>query len=230
MRQFVGDAGTICARLDDVRGRISAAAAHSGRAVSDIEILIATKYVALEDMPVLAAAGVQLVGESRAQDLVAKHDRFADLFTWDFIGHLQSRKARLVLPRVRRIHAVSRMSAVQELDRRTQNMVDVLLEINIAEEPQKPGVVPGEVERFLTEASSHQRVSFSGLMCMPPLSDDPEHAAPYFARTRELAERLSAAWRGRYTLQHLSMGTSADYEVAVREGATTVRLGTSVLF
>jgi len=230
MRQAVCDPGTISTRLADARRRIAAAAAQAGRPSSEIELLVATKYVALEDMPALAEAGVKLVGESRAQDLVAKHDRFADLFTWDFIGHLQSRKTRLVVPRVRRIHAVSSISAVQELDRRTQNMVDVLLEVNMAEEPQKPGVAPGEVERFLAAASSHERVSFSGLMCMPPLSDDPQHAAPYFARTRELASRLSAAWNGRYTFRHLSMGTSADYEVAVREGATIVRLGTSVLF
>lgn len=230
MRQFVGSVQTIVERLAAVRGKVAEAAAAAGRPAAAVEILIATKYVALEDMPVLAEAGVRLIGESRAQDLVAKHDRFGESFTWDFIGHLQSRKTRLVMPRVRRIHGVSGMSAVQELQRRTQNMVDVLLEVNIGEEPQKPGVWPGDVDSFLEEAQGCDRVTFSGLMCMPPLLDDPAEAASYFARTRELANRLSAAWDGRYTFQHLSMGTSADYEVAVREGATTVRLGTSVLF
>lgn len=230
MRRFVGDAATIAARLVEVNERVAAAAKLAGRDPTDVEVLIATKYVAVDDMAVVAAAGVRLVGESRAQDLVAKHDRYADLFTWDFIGHLQSRKARLVVPRVRRLHAISTISAVQELQRRAQNMVDVLLEVNIAEEPQKPGVLPSAVDRFLEQAAGYDRVSFSGLMCMPPLVEDPEEAAPYFARTRDMASRLSAAWAGRYTFEHLSMGTSADYEVAVREGATTVRLGASVLF
>lgn len=230
MRQFVGEASTIAARLAEVNERVAVAAATAGRDPAAVEVLIATKYVAADDMPVVAAAGVRLVGESRAQDLVAKHDRFGDLFTWDFIGHLQSRKTKLVLPRVRRLHAISSISAVQELQRRAQNMVDVLLEVNIGDEPQKPGVMPAAVDDFLELAAGCDLVSFSGLMCMPPLTDDPEQAAPYFARTRELASRLSPAWAGRYTFQHLSMGTSADYEVAIREGATTVRLGTSVLF
>jgi uncharacterized pyridoxal phosphate-containing UPF0001 family protein len=122
------------------------------------------------------------------------------------------------------------LSVVQELQHRAENKVDVLLEVNIAGEESKSGLAPTEIDAFLDEASPYDAVRFSGLMCMPPLTERPEDAALYFARTRELAAQLSAAWSGRYTFDHLSMGTSADYEVAVREGATTVRVGTSVLF
>ena len=230
MRKSVVDVETVADRLAEVRERVDTAAGSAGRSPGDVELLIATKYVDVDDMGTLAEAGVALVGESRAQDLVAKHDRYGELFTWDFIGHLQSRKTKLVLPRVRRIHSISTLSAVQELQRRAENMVDVLLEVNIGEEQTKAGVRPEAVDAFLEEAAGCEMVSFTGLMCMPPLATRPEEAAPYFTRTRELAERLSAAWNGRYTFRHLSMGTSADYEVAVREGATTVRVGTGVLF
>jgi pyridoxal phosphate enzyme (YggS family) len=230
MRQFVGDTAVVRERLAEVRERIDAAATAAGRRPEDVELLVASKYVALEDMAVLAEAGVRLVGESRAQDLVAKHERFADAFVWDFIGHLQSRKTKLVLPLVRRLHSVWTTSVVQELQHRAEKKVDVLLEVNIAAEPSKSGLTPTQVDAFLDEASACDAVCFSGLMCMPPLTERPEDAAVHFARTRELAERLSAAWSGRYTFDHLSMGTSADYEVAVLEGATTVRVGTSVLF
>jgi pyridoxal phosphate enzyme (YggS family) len=209
---------------------MDAAAAAAGRRADEVELLVASKYVALDDMAVLAEAGVQLVGESRAQDLVVKHRRFGDAFTWDFIGHLQSRKTRLVLPLVRRLHSVWTMSVVQELQHRAEKKVDVLLEVNIGDEPSKSGLISTQVDGFLEQASAYEAVSFSGLMCMPPLTERPDDAARYFARTREMAQRLSAAWGGRYTFDHLSMGTSADYEVAVREGATTVRVGSSVLF
>jgi len=190
---------------------------------------VATKYVAADDMGVLTEAGISLVGENRAQDLVAKHARFGDAFTFDFIGHLQSRKVKLVLRLVRLIHSVSTASVVEELQSRAQNPVDVLLEVNIGDEASKSGIAPADVDRFLDEGTVHDRVRFAGLMCMPPLEADPERAAPYFARTRELAADLSTRWAGRYTFAQLSMGTSADYEVAVREGATIVRVG-SVLF
>ena len=223
-------AETVRRNLAEVRDEIAAAAARAGRDPAAVEIVAATKYVPVEEMGALAEAGVAVVGENRAQDLEAKRERFADAFTWDFIGHLQSRKTKLVVPRVRRLHSISTLSAVQELQRRAENMVDVLLEVNIGEEASKSGLAPAAVDAFLDESASCDMVSFTGLMCMPPLTDRPEDAAPYFARTRELAERLSAVWNGRYTFLHLSMGTSADYEVAVREGATTVRVGTGVLF
>jgi pyridoxal phosphate enzyme (YggS family) len=172
---------------------------------------------------------VRLVGENRAQDLAAKHERYGDEFVWDFIGHLQSRKTKVVLPLVRLIHSVDSMSVVKELQARSTNTTRVLLEVNIGGEETKSGVPPGQVDAFLEEAAAYDRVEFAGLMCMPPLGLEASSSASYFARTRELAARLSAAWRGRYTFAILSMGTSADYDVAVGEGATIVRVG-SVLF
>jgi pyridoxal phosphate enzyme (YggS family) len=172
---------------------------------------------------------VRLIGENRAQDLAAKHALYGAAFEYHFIGHLQSRKTKLVLPLVSLIHSVGSMSVVQEIERRATNETEVLLEVNIAGEDSKSGVSPVRVDALLEEAAALSKVRFTGLMCMPPLFDDPEEARPYFATTRELAERLSTTWHGTYTFEQLSMGTSADYEVAAQEGATIVRVG-SVLF
>jgi pyridoxal phosphate enzyme (YggS family) len=229
VREYRGTAQDVRRRYAEVRERVDEAAAVSGRHGRDVEILVATKYVAAEGMGVLAEAGVKLVGENRAQDLLAKHQRYGDTFVWDFIGHLQSRKTKLVLPLVRLIHSVDSMSVVKEVQQRSANTTTVLLEVNIGGEETKSGVPPERLDAFLEEAATYDRVEFAGLMCMPPLGPDARASAPYFARTRELAERLSASWRGRYTFAVLSMGTSADYDIAVREGATIVRVG-SVLF
>lgn len=229
MKQFSESADHVRDRLAEVRRHVDEAADAAGRRGSDVEILVATKYVAADDMGVLREAGVRLVGENRAQDLAVKHERWGDNFVFDFIGHLQSRKTKQVLPLVRLIHSVCTMSVVQELESRSQNTTKVLLEVNIGGEATKRGVPLAEVDAFLEQASVCGLVRFDGLMCMPPLGVEPEEAAPYFARTRELAERLTVAWGGRYTFTKLSMGTSADYEVAVREGATIVRVG-SILF
>ena len=229
MTEFAGDEESVRARLAEVRERVAAAAQASGRGGELVEILVATKYVPVEHMRALVQAGVLLVGENRAQDLVAKHASYGDAFVWDFIGHLQSRKTKLVLPIVRLIHSVCTMSVVQEIQARAERPVRVLLEVNLSGEETKSGLRPDAVAAFLEAASACDKVGFAGLMCMPPLFDDPEQARPLFARAREYAQRLSEEWRGRYTFAHLSMGTSADYEVAVQEGATIVRVG-SVLF
>jgi PLP dependent protein len=229
VKQFSGTADQVRRRFEEVSERVDEAARRAGRSGADVEILVATKYVAADDMGVLREAGVALVGENRAQDLVAKHERFAGDFVFDFIGHLQSRKVKLVLPLVRLIHSVSTMSVVEELQARAQNPVPVLLEVNIAGEESKSGVAVAELDGFLEQAEACDKVSFTGLMCMPPLLPEPANAAPYFAQTRRLAGELSARWAGRYTFAQLSMGTSADYQVAVQEGATIVRVG-SILF
>ena len=229
MKQFSGTADHVRRRFAEVRERVDEAAGHAGRAGDEVEVLVATKYVAAADMGVLRDAGVRLVGENRAQDLVAKHELFGGDFVFDFIGHLQSRKVKLVLPLVRLIHSVSTTSVVEELQGRAQNPVNVLLEVNIAGEESKAGVAVAEADRFLDEVAACDKVSFTGLMCMPPLFADPELAAPYFAQARQFAADLSTRWAGRYTFAELSMGTSVDYQVAVREGATIVRVG-SVLF
>ena len=229
MKQFQVSAASIRERFGEVEERVAAAAASAGRDPARVTVLVATKYVVADDMGVLRDAGIHLIGENRAQDLVAKHALYGDTFVYHFIGHLQSRKTKLVLPLVSLIHSVSSLSVVQEIEARAANATDVLLEVNIAGEDSKSGLAPGDVDTFLDEAAGFPKVRFCGLMCMPPLTAAAEDARPHFARTRELAQRLSTSWQGTYTFRQLSMGTSADYEVAAQEGATIVRVG-SVLF
>ncbi|HKF82997.1 MAG TPA: YggS family pyridoxal phosphate enzyme [Solirubrobacterales bacterium] len=178
-----------------------------------VEILVATKYVPLEEMGKLAEAGVRLVGENRQQDLAAKHERWGDAFTWDFIGNLQSRKVKQVLPLCRLIHSVATDSALDQLGRHAGPETEVLIEVNLSGEDGKGGIDPAELAAFIERCP----VSVGGLMTMPPFSPDPEHSRPYFTRLAELAAA--------HGLPRLSMGTSQDWRVAVEEGATIVRLG-----
>ena len=229
VKRYQGSAEHVRERFAEVEARVAAAAQAAGRAAAEVEILVATKYVDVDGLAVLREAGVRLIGENRAQDLVAKHELYGDAFDYHFIGHLQSRKTRLVLPVVSLIHSVASLSVVQEIESRAANATDVLLEVNIGGEVSKSGVPLEHVDAFLEEASACRKARFTGLMCMPPLFDDAEQARPFFVRARELAQRLSTRWSGTYTFDQLSMGTSADYQVAVQEGATIVRVG-SVLF
>ncbi len=219
------DPARVRERLAQAHAAIEAACSRAGRDPADVEILAATKYVPLELMGALAEAGVRLVGENTAQDLIAKQERWGDAFTWDFIGHLQSRKAKQVLPRVRMIHSVESDSVVAQLERHASRPARVLLEVNVAGEASKYGVPVEEVERFVERASARAHVTFAGLMTMPPFAERAEEARPYFARLRELGEGLRAGWAPRHEFNRLSMGTSQDYEVAAEEGATIVRLG-----
>jgi PLP dependent protein len=204
------DAGRVAANLERVREQIAGA----GRDPDTVEILAATKYVPLEELPVLAAAGIGLLGENRAQDLAAKAQAQPGRFTWDFIGHLQSRKVGQVLPHVRYIHSVASDSALEQLRRHGNEDTQVLVEVNVAQEPGKSGVFPAELPAFLKRCP----VRVVGLMTMPPLAARAEDSRPYFAALRGLAEA--------HGLAQLSMGTSQDYLAAVQEGATIVRLGT----
>ena len=175
-----------------------------------VTIVAATKYVSLEEMGVLAEAGVEVVGENRAQDLLAKHAAYRDAFRWHFIGHLQSRKAKVVNDTCELVHSLASESAARRLE------VPALVEVNLSGEETKSGIAPDQLDDFLALAGDVR-----GLMTMPPLADDPESSRPYFRRLRELAEA--------HGLTELSMGTSQDYRVAAEEGATLVRVG-SVLF
>ena len=187
------------------------------RAGGGVEILVATKYVPLEEMGALADAGVDLVGENRQQDLAAKQERWKDAFEWDFIGNLQSRKVRQLLPACRLIHSVGTASAAAEIAKRGGAGTEVLVEVNVSGEEGKAGIPPGRLPEMI-EALSPARVT--GLMTMPPFSIDPEASRPHFARLAELAAE--------HGLRRLSMGTSQDWEVAVDEGATIVRLGSTL--
>ena len=205
------------ANLSELYERIADAAATAGRDPAAVEVLAATKYVAAGELPVLAAAGVRLVGENRAQDLQEKVSMHGELFAWDFIGALQSRRVRAIIPHVRLIHSVASISALGELDRHRELArpgLEILIEVNVAREPGKPGIAPEELDDYIERSP----VPVTGLMCMPPLAADPEDSRRWFAALRELA-----AARG---LRRLSMGTSQDFAVAVQEGATIVRIGT----
>jgi len=192
----------------------------------DVEILAATKYVEAGDLTALREGGVTLVGENRTDALLEKQERFGDTFTWDFIGHVQSRKVRDLIGRVRLVHALDSLSAAGQMQSRAAEPVDCLLQVNVAGEDTKSGVPVTEVDAFLDELAPLDRVRLRGLMTMPPLTDDPEEARPWFSALRELRDRLRPRWAGRHDLDHLSMGTSQDYAVAAAEGATIVRVGT----
>ena len=181
-----------------------------------VEVLAAVKYVPLEELGKLAEAGVDLVGENRSQDLVAKAAAYPGVFRWHFIGQLQSRKVPQILPHVELIHSVASDSALRRLARHATPETEILVEVNVAGEAGKAGVAPAELGGFL--ARSPARVT--GLMTMPPATDDPEASRPYFAALRGLARR--------HGLARLSMGTSQDYRVAAEEGATIVRLGSTL--
>jgi hypothetical protein len=195
----------------------------------DVQILAATKYVDAGDLPALHEGGVWLVGENRSDALIAKQEAHRDLFTWDFIGHVQSRKVRDIAGRVRLIHAIDSLSACRRMQDLAEVTVDCLLQVNVAGEDTKAGVGLTDVDGFLDEVAALERVRFRGLMTMPPLVDDPNDARPWFAALRELRDRLAPAWEGRHNFLELSMGTSQDYEAAAAEGATIVRVG-SVLY
>jgi pyridoxal phosphate enzyme (YggS family) len=179
-----------------------------------VTVVVATKYVGLEEMTLLAEAGVEVVGENRAQDLVAKHARYADAFRWHFIGQLQSRKAKDVSALCELCHSLASSSAARRLT------IPALVEVNLAGEESKSGVPKAELAGFLAEARE-LGVDVRGLMTMPPLADDPERSRPFFRELRELA--------GEHGLPELSMGTSQDYHVAAEEGATLVRVGSVIL-
>jgi len=202
------------ANLAEVRERIAAAAARAGRAADDVELVAAVKYVPVEQLAALAEGGVRVVGENRAQDLEAKAAAHPDAFTWDFIGHVQSRKVKRIAPRVRLIHSVCTESVLEQLGRHAPPELRVLVEVNIAGEEGKSGVAPAALDAFIERCP----VPVVGLMTMPPLTPQAEDSRRWFAALRELA-----AARG---LPELSMGTTQDFEVAVEEGATLVRVGT----
>jgi uncharacterized pyridoxal phosphate-containing UPF0001 family protein len=182
---------------------------------TEVEILAAVKYVQAADLPALAEAGIELVGENRAQELLAKQEAHGDLFTWDFIGQLQSRKVKDVAPNVRLIHSLASESARDRLEQHPAR--EVLVQVNVAGEEGKAGIAPADLGGFIAACPA----PVSGLMTMPPPVERPEDNRRHFARLAELAAE--------HGLSRLSMGTTQDYVVAAEEGATIVRLG-SVLY
>ena len=214
-------------RLAVVDENIRGALERSGRSGETVRVLVATKYYAPEQLAELARAGVGLVGENRAEDLVEKQEEFGDRFEWHFIGHVQRRKARVVVPRVALVHSVDSARLVEEISKRaTEGGSDVLLQVNVADEESKYGVSEDEVESLLEAAAgTGGSVRVRGFMTIAPLVEDPEQVRHVFAKLRAIRDRLRESWSPHFDLSELSMGMSGDYEVAVEEGATVVRIG-----
>jgi PLP dependent protein len=211
------DADDVRRRLEVVRERIAAACDRAGRDPAAVDVLVATKYVAADQIGRLAEAGLTLAGENRAQSLVEKvAEPGADALRWEFIGHLQSRKVPDVLPHVSRIHSVSSDSVLKRLERHAdlaRPELDVLIEVNVSGEDAKSGIAPEELASVVDRCP----VPVAGLMTMPPHAERPDDSRRWFAALRDLADE--------HGLSVLSMGTTQDFEVAVEEGATVVRLG-----
>ena len=203
------DAGRVRENAERIREELAAAAGDR----PPPELLAAVKYVPLEELEVLAQAGVTLLGENRAQDLQAKAEAHPGAFRWHFIGQLQSRKVKDVLPHVELIHSVASDSALRKLGQHGTPDTEVLVEVDVAGEEAKAGIPPAELGGFIARCP----VTVAGLMAMPPFTEDPEASRPHFAALRELARE--------HGLRELSMGTSQDYAVAAGEGATIVRVG-----
>jgi PLP dependent protein len=219
-------------RLARVRENVAAALERSGRGSEEVRILVATKYFEPAQISILQDAGVDLLGENTAQDLVRKQEIFGDSFEWHFIGHLQRRKARVVVPRVSLIHSVDSVRLIQEIAKRAPEggAVEVLLQVNVSGEDSKYGVPEDEVEALLEAAAETKgKVRARGFMTLAPLVADPEDVRYVFAKLRAIRDRLRQIWSPHFDLSELSMGMSDDYEVAVEEGATLVRIGRTLI-
>jgi len=217
MASLSADRETVKFNLDRVRSEVADACQRVGRSPDEVKICVATKYVEAGAMDVLRDAGVRIAAENRLQDMIAKQERFGDEFDWHFIGAIQSRKVREIAARVSTIHSLGTESARDKLANLDTPAPKLLVQVNVSGEDSKQGVAPEELGTFIS--ATPQEVS--GLMTMPPLTDDPEGARSYFAKLKSLADE--------HGLTELSMGTSQDFAVAVEEGATLIRVG-SVLF
>jgi pyridoxal phosphate enzyme (YggS family) len=219
-------------RLARVRDGIAEALERSGRASDEVRVLVASKYYEPAQVSVLHEAGVELLGENTAQDLVRKQELFGDRFEWHFIGHLQRRKAKIVVPRVSLIHSVDSAKLIEELARRApqEGEIEVLFQVNVSGEDSKYGVAEGEIEGLLEAAArTGGRVLARGFMTIAPLVEDQEDVRYVFAKLRAIRDSLRQSWSPHFDLSELSMGMSGDYGVAVEEGATLVRIGRTLL-
>ena len=216
-------------RIQHVEERIQAACDRSGHNRNDVNIVAVTKYVSVEMTQTVLDQGVLHIGENRPQNAIPKWEALQGRGTWHFIGHLQSRKVKDVVGKFKYIHSLDRISLAEEVDKRAAaSGVEVLafVQVNVSGESTKQGLEPGEVEAFLQEMERYTHIKVIGLMTMAPIEEDPELTRPVFRRLRELRDELNAKKVTREPLTELSMGMSGDFEIAIEEGATWVRLGT----
>jgi PLP dependent protein len=218
-------------RLNVVQERVAEALRKGGRGPDEARILVAGKYYSPEQIAALSEAGVGLLGENRAEDLLEKQEMFGDVFEWHFIGHLQRRKAKQVVGRVALVHSVDSEKLVEELARRvSEEGIDVLIQVNVSGEESKYGVEEGEIEPLLEAAArSEGKVRARGLMTLAPLVERVEDVRYVFAKLRTIRDRLRGSWSPHFDLSELSMGMSNDYPVAVEEGATIIRIGRALI-
>jgi pyridoxal phosphate enzyme (YggS family) len=215
--------------LTDVQLKIAGAAAKSGRNPQDVELLVVSKTFGADRVREVVDAGQRLFGENRVQELLAKAPLLPDFLRWHLIGHLQSNKVRKVLPVVEALHGVDSVGIARDIDRIATELglfPKVYLEVNVAGEASKFGFSPGGLEAAMDEILSLGRLEVLGLMCVPPVSREAQDSRRYFVKLRELRDRLED--RAGIKLPGLSMGMSGDYEVAVEEGATVVRVGSAI--
>lgn len=216
-------------RIQQVERRIQAACERSGRRREDVSVVAVTKYVSLETTGLLLDEGIVHIGENRPQNAVPKWEALEGRGVWHFIGHLQSNKVKDVIGKFQYIHSLDRLSLAKELEKRAAAQgitVSAFLQVNVSGEASKHGVRPEEAANLLREIASYSHVRIIGLMTMAPIEDDPEQTRPVFRGLRELRDRLNAQQITKEPLTELSMGMSGDFEVAIEEGATWVRLGT----
>ncbi len=217
-------------RLEVVQGHVVEALCKSGRRPDEARILVAGKYYSQEQIAALAEAGVELLGENKAEDLLKNQETFGDTFEWHFIGHLQSRKAKQVVGRVALIHSVDSVKLIGKLaERAPEEGVDALLQVNVSGEESKYGVGEGEAESLLWAAAQTGKVWVRGFMTLAPLVADAEDVRYVFAKLEAIRDRLKDNWEPHFDLSELSMGMSNDYRVAVEEGATIIRIGRALL-
>ena len=219
-------------RLQTVWERVAAALRKGGRGPDEARVLAAGKYYSTEQTAALLRAGVELLGENKADDLLEKQERFGDAFEWHFIGHLQRRKARQVVGRVALVHSVDSERLIEELAGRApeEEGVDVLIQVNVSGEESKYGVEAGGVEQLLEAAARTEgKVRARGFTTLAPLVERAEDVRYVFAKLRTVRDRLRGSWNPHFDLSELSMGMSNDYPVAVEEGATIVRIGRALI-
>ena len=218
-------------RLARVREQITAALDRSGRDASQVRTLVASKYYSPDQVSILKDAGVTLLGENKSEDLAEKQELFGGDFEWHFIGHLQRRKAREVVPRVSLIHSVDSQRLIEELAKRApEEGVDALLQVNVSGEEAKYGASESEVERLLEEAAATEGVvRVRGFMTIAPQVEDPEDVRYVFAKLAAIRDSLRGVWASHFDLSELSMGMSVDYPVAIEEGATLLRIGRTLI-
>jgi pyridoxal phosphate enzyme (YggS family) len=222
---------SIAENLTEVRNRIVAAAQRAGRDPADVRLVAVSKAIPVARLKEAMAAGQSLFGENYLQEAQPKIAALGEAAHWHFIGHLQSKKARGVVGVFGLIHSVDRLKLAQALEQAAAGLgcvQDILLQVNLAGEASKSGTAPGEAAALLEAIGKLPHLRVRGLMTMPPWFAEPERVRPYFRALRELRDRLEDLHPGKSGLPDLSMGMTGDFEVAVEEGATLVRVGTAI--